>query len=34
MKVQISLTDESGNLFEGEAELVAVRDGRAAGAPR
>jgi hypothetical protein len=33
MKVQISLTDESGKVLEGEAELVPVRDGRA-GRPR
>ncbi len=30
MKVQISLTDESGRVFEGEAELAPVRDGRVA----
>jgi hypothetical protein len=28
VKVQISLTDENGKVFEGEAELAPVRDGR------
>jgi hypothetical protein len=32
MKVLISLTDESGKVFEGEAELLPIRGVRAAGA--